>query len=236
MTDTSAMIRPRRSDDRGETRTSWLEGRHSFSFGSYFDPAHPGFRALRVLNEDVIAPLSGFGAHPHRDMEILTWLLDGQLEHRDSGGAHGILTPGTAQLMSAGRGIVHSEMNPSPDRATHLLQIWLHPDRDGRAPGYAERAIDSAAGIPIPIATPDGRDGSLRIHQDAAVSVLRLGDGDAHTWKLEPERHAWLQLARGDVALGDAVLHAGDGAAVSGERALSLRSDGDCELILFDLA
>lgn len=230
------MIEIRGSADRGTSRTSWLESRHSFSFAHYYHPAYMGFRALRVLNEDRVAPASGFGPHQHRDMEILTWLLSGELEHRDSEGSYGVLQPGTVQLMTAGRGIVHSEMNPSREKETHLLQIWLVPDRVGLAPGYQEADFALQPGIPQPLATPDGRDGSLRIHQDAGVYAVKLTTGGELVHPLTRGRHAWLQVAFGSVRVGNVMLGAGDGAAITRERQLTLKADTSSEVLLFDLA
>jgi redox-sensitive bicupin YhaK (pirin superfamily) len=230
------MIRVRSSEDRGRGRASWLESRHSFSFADYHDPDHMSFRALRVLNEDWIAPASGFGTHPHRDMEILTYPVAGELEHRDSQGGYSRLTPGRIQLMTAGTGIVHSEVNTSANETLHLLQIWLLPDRAGHAPGYQVRDIDFGAAPLHPLVTPDGRDGTLRIQQDALIHRLDLPAGVGLEHALAPGRHAWLQLIRGDATLNDTALAAGDGAAVSGESDLRVIATCDTEALLFDLA
>jgi redox-sensitive bicupin YhaK (pirin superfamily) len=230
------MLSLRCSEDRGASRTAWLDSHHSFSFADYHDPRHMGFRALRVLNEDRIAPRSGFGAHPHRDMEILTVPIAGVLEHRDSEGGHARLAPGRVQVMTAGTGIVHSEVNPSRDETLHLLQIWLLPSRAGLAPGYRELDVDPDAGPLQPLVTPDGRGGTLRIHQDAFVYRLRLEAGASLEHALAPGRHAWLQLVRGDASLDGVRMGAGDGAALSDASALRLSALEETEGLLFDLA
>jgi hypothetical protein len=231
------MITPRKSDDRGLTELDWLQSRHSFSFGDYHDPAHMGFRTLRVINEDHVAPAKGFGFHPHRDMEILTWVLAGELEHKDSLGNGSVIRPGDAQRMSAGSGIVHSETNPSPDATVHLLQIWILPERRGIAPGYEQKRIpdDARRGRLALIASPDGADGSLVLHTDARVYDGVLERGDEVALAL-PGRAGWLQVARGAVRLaGGEELVAGDAAAVQGELELRLVATEPAEVLAFDL-
>lgn len=235
------MIQWRKSGERGRGRESWLDSRHSFSFAHYFDPDHTRFRALRVLNEDWIAPGSGFGLHPHRDMEILTYPIAGTLEHRDSEGNASQLTAGRVQLMSAGTGIAHSEVNASND-TLHLLQIWLTPDRPGHRPSYQELDlhlhldIDTAKNPLRSIVTPDGRDGTLRIHQDVFVSRIALAQGEALEHALEPGRHAWLQIVRGRGTLDGDSFEPGDGAALTGESSLKIDASEETEALLFDLA
>jgi len=231
------MISIRRSADRGHFDFGWLDTRHTFSFGEYHDPRHVGFSDLRVVNEDVVAPGSGFPSHPHRDMEILTWVLSGAIAHRDSSGGGGVLRTGELQHMSAGRGIVHSERNASRTESLHLLQIWIEPSRRGLEPGYAQRAFPPAArlGRLGLVASPDGRDGSLRIAQDASLLVATLSAGDTAGHDLAPGRRAWVQVARGAIALGSHRLAAGDGAALEGETRIDVRATADAEVLVFDL-
>ena len=230
------MIRKRNAEDRGRSRLGWLDSRFSFSFADYHDPEQMGFRSLRVLNEDRIAPASRFGPHPHRDMEILTYPISGELLHRDSLGEESRLRAGRIQLMTAGTGIVHSEENPSDHEDLHLLQIWLLPDRPGHAPKYQERDIDLALGGLQLLAAPDGGDGALAIHGDASVHRLGLPAGSVLDYALAPGRHAWLQLVRGELDVNGTPLRAGDGAAVSRESVLRLAAKSDAEGLLFDLA
>jgi hypothetical protein len=231
------MITVRRSHERGRARLGWLDTRYSFSFADYHDPRFMGFRALRVLNEDRVAPGKGFPEHGHRDMEILTWVLSGELEHRDSLGNGSRIRPGELQRMSAGTGVKHSEFNPSAE-PLHLLQIWILPERDGLAPSYEQRHFPAAerAGRLRLVASRDGRDGSLRVHQDVAVHAALLGPGHAVAHALRPGRHAWLQVARGRCTLNGVALEVGDGAAVSDETSLRLERADDAEVLLFDLA
>jgi len=229
------MIDIRKSDERGRTRFEWLDSRHSFSFAEYMDPRAMGFRSLRVLNEDVIAPGAGFPTHPHRDMEILTWVLAGGLAHKDSMGHHAVLRAGELQRMTAGSGVTHSEFNDSQEEAVHLLQIWIVPEHRGLRPGYEQRSFELGPALRC-LASPDGRDASLSIHQDVAVYGARLAAGDEARHALGPERHAWVQVATGAVAVNGAALAAGDAAAVSGEEHIDLRASDAAEILLFDLA
>jgi quercetin 2,3-dioxygenase len=232
------MIRIRRADERGHLDHGWLDTRHTFSFGRYHDPSHMGFRALRVMNEDWVKPGRGFGAHPYREMEIVTYVLEGMLEHRDSLGGGGTIRPGEMQRMTAGTGIVHSEANPSQDESVHLYQIWLLPEREGLAPSYEQRAFPEAErrGRLRLVASPDGREGSLTIRQDAALYLGTLDADGEVSRAMTPGRHAWLQVLRGAVHLNGRPLAEGDGAAVSEEGLLSIRPDRPSEILLFDLA
>lgn len=233
------MITLRPGNERGHANHGWLDTYHTFSFANYYDPKFMGFRHLRVINEDWVEPSRGFGSHGHRDMEIVTYVLEGALEHKDSLGTGAVILPGEAQRMSAGTGIVHSEFNHSDSEPVHLLQIWILPDREGIEPGYEQKAfpIEEKLGKLRLIAAKDGRDGAVTIHQnvDLYTSVLKQGDRVSHD--LKPNRHAWLQVARGAVTLNGHALKAGDGAAVSEENRLDISStDNDSEILLFDLA
>jgi quercetin 2,3-dioxygenase len=232
------MITLRRSDERGRFDHGWLDTRHTFSFAGYYDPDHMGFRDLRVINEDLVAPGAGFPTHSHRDMEILTYVLEGQLEHRDSMGNRSVILPGEVQRMSAGTGVTHSEYNPSSTDRLHLLQIWIRPERAGLAPGYEQRAFAEAdrRGRFRVLAAPDGREGALTIHQDAALLGALASPGDELRHELLPGRHAWLHVTRGEVALNGHRLGPGDAAAFSDESRVSLTARSDAELLLFDLA
>jgi quercetin 2,3-dioxygenase len=230
------MIVKRASDERGRGRRSWLESRHSFSFGDYYDPGHMGFRALRVINEDTVAPKGGFPTHGHRDMEILTYVLEGALAHKDSLGNGSAIRPGEVQLMHAGTGIEHSEFNASGTEPVHLLQIWILPERAGFDPGYQQKEIPPGDGLLRLVASHDGKDGSLTIHQDTAVYAGKLKKGESADLPLAPGRHAWVQVARGAVDLNGTKLEAGDGAGVSEETKLAIAASGDSEILVFDLA
>lgn len=232
------MITLRRSAERGRFDHGWLDTRHTFSFADYRDPAHMGFRALRVINEDVVAPGEGFPTHGHRDMEILTYILEGALEHKDSLGSGSVIRPGDVQRMSAGKGVQHSEFNPDAQRPVHLLQIWILPDRSGLQPEYEEKHFPEAErrGVLRLVASREGRAGSLRIHQDADVLAGLLAPGDRAVHELRPGRHAWVQLARGRLRLNGQELRAGDGAALSDEPTLELEALEEAELLVFDLA
>jgi quercetin 2,3-dioxygenase len=228
----------RRAADRGHADLGWLDSRHSFSFAEYHDPAHMGFRALRVINEDRVAPGQGFGTHPHRDMEIFSYVLSGALEHRDSMGNGRVLNPGEIQLMSAGRGVTHSEFNPSRAEPVHLLQVWILPEQRGLTPSYTEWRPDErrARDPKVLMISPDGRDASARIHQQACVYRIRLAAGEVVEHELAPGRAAWIQVARGSLQFDGLTLGPGDGAARESAGALSLRALGDAEALLFDLA
>jgi len=232
------VIQVRRSEDRGHADHGWLDTRHTFSFADYDDPRYRGFRDLRVINEDHVAPGAGFPTHGHRDMEILTYVLSGAVEHRDSLGSRAVVRPGEVQRMTAGRGVMHSELNPSRDEPLHLLQIWILPEGAGLEPGYEQRAfpIDAERGRLTLVASHDGRDGSLTIHQDASVYAGALGAGDRVVHRIAPGRHAWLQVARGGVEVSGHALAAGDGLAASEEKELAIAAGGDAEVLLFDLA
>ena len=221
---------------RGGGATSWLDSRHTFSFANYFDRDHMGFRSLRVINEDWIAPAAGFGAHPHRDMEILTYTIEGALEHRDSEENVSTLRPGRVQLMRAGSGIVHSEINPLDDRTTHLLQIWIEPDERGLSPSYQEMNLELTSGVAVPVASKDGRAGGLDIHQDVTITATKLDPGDELCQPLLPNRHIWLHVISGSGTAWDLKLEAGDGLAVSDETKLVLGSSEGMEYLTFDLA
>lgn len=228
------MIEIRPSEERGHNKISWLDSRFTFSFDQYDDPQHVHFRALRVLNEDVIAPGQGFGMHPHRDMEILTWILDGAIEHRDSTGGSGVLRPGELQHMTAGTGVMHSEFNPSTKLPTHLLQIWLLPKQKGLTPGYEQLSFSDAElrGKFHHVAGPNA---AVTIHQDADLYIARLDEGANVTHTLE-RGHGWLQVARGKVRVNGKDLAAGDGAAISREAKVQVEAKGPSEVLLFDLS
>ena len=230
------MMKLRRANERGHADHGWLNARHSFSFGNYHDPRHMGFRSLRVINDDTVAAGAGFGTHPHRDMEIITYILSGALEHKDSMGNGRIIRAGEVQYMAAGTGVEHSEFNPSKDEAVHLLQIWIQPDRKGVTPRYAEKSFSNAATGRFHLAaSKTGRDGSIAIHQDADLWLARLEAGQQVTHKPAPGRHAWIHIAEGEVSLNGEPLHAGDAAAVSDEPALELRAAQPSQVLLFDL-
>ncbi len=232
------MITIRRSSERGHADHGWLNSYHTFSFASYHDPKHMGFRSLRVINEDRVAAGQGFGMHGHRDMEIVSYVLDGQLEHKDSMGNGEILKPGEFQRITAGTGILHSEFNPSPDTATHFYQIWLLPERKGIDPSYQQRSFDARDRLNRwqVVASPDAEDGSLLIHQDAKIHLADLSSGAELTYSLRADRHAWLQVLRGAVKLNGQQLETSDAAAVSEESLFRLTSEAGAEVMLFDLA
>jgi redox-sensitive bicupin YhaK (pirin superfamily) len=232
------MMQIRRGQDRGHFDHGWLNTYHTFSFADYSDPAQMGFRALRVINEDRVAPGMGFGMHGHRDMEIVTVVLSGALEHRDSLGNGEVLRPGEVQHMTAGTGIRHSEFNPSPTEPVHLYQIWLLPNRERLTPSYEQKAFTEAEKQDRwrLVASPDGGDGSLTIHQDARLYLASLTEAQELRHELSRGRHAWLQVLRGEVVVNGTTLTAGDGAALSDEAALSVRAASAAEVLLFDLA
>ena len=232
------MITLRPADTRGHFDFGWLDTCHSFSFGGYQDPAHMRFHALRVLNEDRVQPNQGFGTHGHQDMEILTWVLSGALEHQDSLGSRGVLRPGEAQVMSAGTGIRHSEFNASTTEEVHFLQIWLLPERLGLPPRYGQVAFDSSnlKNRLCLIASRDGSDGSGQIFQDTKIYVARLETGHWLNVDLPPGRAGFLQVATGTISLNGQGMHAGDGARIEGESSLAILAEASAEFLLFDLA
>ena len=231
------MMTIRRANERGHANRGWLDAHHTFSFADYHDPNWMGFRSLRVINDDTIAGGGGFGTHPHRDMEIITYILSGALQHRDSMGHEAVLKTGDVQRISAGTGIAHSEFNYSPIEPVHLLQIWIYPERKGVKPAYAERSLGNGSakqGLTL-VASRDGRDGSVSIHQDADLWLVRLGAGTGATHVLKPGRHAWVQVAEGEVSLNGQTLRAGDGAALSEEAQAALAAKAPAQALLFDL-
>ena len=232
------MITIRKADERGHADHGWLDSHHTFSFADYQDPAHMGFRSLRVINDDRVTPGAGFGKHGHRDMEILSYVLEGGLEHKDSTGGGGVIRPGEIQFMRAGTGVTHSEYNASKAELVHFLQIWIVPDTRGLAPRYDQNAFDADAARRgfVLLASKDGREGSIQVHQDVALSMTRLGEGDERAHALTPGRHAWVHVARGAVTLDAHALEEGDGAAVSEEAGVHLMGRGEAEVLLFDLA
>jgi len=234
------MITLRPSTERGHANHGWLDTYHTFSFDSYRDPKHMGFRSLRVINEDWVAGGQGFGMHGHRDMEIVTYILEGALQHQDSMGHGGVIRPGEVQRMTAGTGVEHSERNSSPSERVHLLQIWILPEARGLTPSYEQKmfAAEGRHGRLQLLASREARDGSVKIHQDAALYTAALAPKEAVTHQLATGRHAWLQVAKGAVTLNGTALQAGDGAAVSDESALEIAGAGDegSEILLFDLA
>lgn len=234
---TTTSLTVRRSDERGHANHGWLDSHHSFSFADYHDPAHTGFRSLRVINEDRVAPLGGFPTHPHRDMEIFSYVVSGRVAHRDSMGNERTLEPGEIQLMSAGSGVTHSEFNPSADEPAHFLQIWIHPRERGLEPRYTEWRPAADAGVALTLLiSPDGRDGSATIAQEADVHRLQLEAGDAADFEVRPGRGAWLQVIRGRLRVGETLLEAGDAASTEEAGPLHLRADGEgVEALLFDL-
>ncbi|WP_425410869.1 pirin family protein [Hyphococcus sp.] len=232
------MITIRKNIDRGQANHGWLDARHTFSFANYYHPDHMGFRSLRVMNEDRINPGAGFPTHPHDNMEIITYVIEGSLAHKDSTGGGGVITPGVVQYMSAGSGVTHSEVNASATEPLHLYQIWITPNVRGGAPRYEERKISNAAdGELALIASSDGRDGSFQIRQDADLFAARVKEGDNVRHTFAPGRAGWLQIARGGVELPEgSIMQAGDGAKIENMSAISLKALSDAEILLFDLA
>ncbi len=231
------MIAIRPATERGTTDFGWLDSRHSFAFGEYRDPAHTGFRTLRVINDDRVAPGGGFPTHPHRDMEILTWVLDGALEHKDSLGTGSVIRAGDLQRMTAGTGIAHSEFNPSQNEAVRLLQIWLFPEARGLTPGYDQKSFPAAEreGQLKLVASRTGRDGSISIAQHADLFAAALRPGQTVTHAFEPGRAGWVQVATGSVTLNGQLLEEGDGVAVTDEKAIELTGVTAGETLVFDL-
>lgn len=238
MKTTETILTIRLANERGHADHGWLDSHHTFSFADYYDPAHMGFRSLRVINDDRIAPGQGFGTHPHRDMEIFSYVLEGALQHKDSMGNGRVLKPGQIQLMSAGRGVTHSEFNPSPGEPMRLLQIWIQPRQRGLTPSYTEwHPQPGHADEPkVLVISPDGRDGSATIHQDAEVYRIRLQPGQTVTHELKAGRGAWLQIAEGAVTLNGVALATGDGASTEEPGTLKLTASKATEALLFDLA
>jgi redox-sensitive bicupin YhaK (pirin superfamily) len=228
------MLTIRKASERGHADHGWLDSHHTFSFADYYDPKHMGFHALRVINDDRVAGGGGFGAHPHRDMEIISYVLDGALEHKDSMGTGAVIRPGDVQRMSAGTGVVHSEYNASKDEEVHFLQIWIVPDKRGGTPGYEQKAFsnDDKRGRLRLVASPDGQDGSVTIHADAKVYAGIFGPGETAEAKV---RNGWLQVARGKVRVNGHDLGEGDGAAITGEP-LAIEGIDAGEILVFDLA
>ena len=232
------MIKFRDRMARGESRTGWLDSRHTFSFADYWDPAQMGFRALRVINEDRVIPGAGFPTHGHRDMEIVTYVLSGALAHKDSLGNGAVIRPGEVQRMSAGTGILHSEFNASKSEGVHFLQIWIVPDRAGLPPGYEQKTFPPAErhGRLRLVAAPDGAEGAVTLHQDARLYLAALGAGERVTHAIAKGRGLWLQVARGIVALDGTEMREGDGAAVEGQPSVAIAAETEAEVLLFDLA
>ena len=230
------MMKIRRANERGHAEHGWLDTYHTFSFADYYDPEWMGYRSLRVINDDLVMPGMGFGTHPHRDMEIITYVLDGSLEHKDSMGNGRIIRAGEVQYMAAGTGVRHSEFNPASDEAVHLLQIWIQPDQKGVTPRYAEKSMSAVeAGKLHLITSKTGRDGSIPIHQDADLWLGKLEAGNHVTHRLAPGRHAWVHVAEGDVTLNGEKLSGGDAAALDGETKLELGAEKPAQVLLFDL-
>lgn len=231
------MITLRRAQDRGHADHGWLDTYHTFSFADYYDPAHMGFRALRVINEDRVQPGRGFGSHPHRDMEIISYVLQGGLQHRDSMGNGSVIWPGEVQRMSAGTGVIHSEFNASREEPVHFLQIWLVPSARGIRPGYEQKRFDPDLldGRLHLVASPDGREGSMTIHSDANLYAGRFEAGSTGELPISPGRHAWVQVVRGQVRIDGHTLDAGDGAALSGVAAVRIEGGDRGEVLVFDL-
>lgn len=232
------MIQHHPASDRGVTNIGWLDSRHTFSFGEYYDPQRMGFRSLRVMNDDRVAAGKGFGAHPHRDMEIISYVLEGSLEHKDSLGNGSVLRAGQLQRMSAGAGVVHSEFNPSVVEPVRFYQVWIMPQAKGIAPSYEEldlSGMSAGDGLRL-VASRDGREGSVTIHQDAELWLGRLAAGESVEHKAQPGRGQYVQVLKGSVILGDQSLTEGDGATVEHEASLRLQADSESEVFLFDLA
>ena len=226
----------RKANERGHANHGWLDSYHTFSFANYYDSQWMGYRSLRVINDDLVMPGMGFGTHPHRDMEIITYVLSGALEHKDSMGNGRTIRPGEVQYMAAGTGIQHSEFNPSSEEAVHLLQIWIQPDRKSATPHYAEKSMkDAPEGKLNLVTSKTGRDGSIAINQDADLWLGKLGAGNRVTHTLAPGRHAWVHVAEGEVSLNGKTLSGGDAAAVDAQGSLELSATKPSQVLLFDL-
>jgi quercetin 2,3-dioxygenase len=226
----------RRANERGHANHGWLDTYHTFSFANYYDPEWMGYRSLRVINDDLVMPGNGFGTHPHRDMEIITYVLSGALEHKDSMGNGRVIRPGEVQYMAAGTGVQHSEFNPSNEEAVHLLQIWIQPDRKGTKPNYAEKSMkEKAEGKFHLITSKSGRDGSIAINQDADLWLAKLGVGNRVTHTLASGRHAWLHVAEGEVSVNGEKLSGGDAIAIDEQGTVELNATKPSQVLLFDL-
>lgn len=226
----------RKADERGHADHGWLNSHHTFSFANFYDPNWMGYRSLRVINDDLVQPGMGFGTHPHRDMEIITYVLSGALQHKDSMGNGRIIRPGEVQYMAAGTGVQHSEFNPSKEEAVHFLQIWIQPDEKGVKPRYAEKSMKEAPEGKLSLITSkNGRDGSIAIHQDADLWLGKLGAGNRVTHTITPGRHVWLHVAEGEVALDGKKLSGGDAAAIEEQGALELSASKPSQVLLFDM-
>jgi len=232
------MLQFRKSDERGLADHGWLKSRHTFSFAEYYDPKHMGFRALRVINEDRIEGGTGFGSHPHRDMEIISYVVKGALEHKDSMGTKAVIRPGEVQRMSAGSGVIHSEINAQANEETHFFQIWIRPHSPGGAPGYGQKSFESDLNSKkmVLVVSKDARDGSIGIKQDADMYISRLKAGDSFDFEIKPTRGVWVQVVKGRLNVNGTDLSTGDAAASENEERLSLKAVDSCEFILFDLA
>lgn len=231
------MITIRKSEERGHAAHGWLDSYHTFSFANYYDPEHMGYRSLRVINDDKVAGGTGFDMHPHRDMEIVTYLLSGALEHKDSMGNGEVMKPGDVQRMTAGTGVLHSEKNYSPIDPVHLLQIWILPEQKGLKPGYEQKSFSAELkpGKLVPVVSKEPKNGALKIHQDLELLIGKLGPGDKVSYELKPNRHAWLQVAEGSVTLNGKELKTGDAAAVENETSLTVTGKDNAQVLLFDL-
>ena len=229
------IVRP--SDERGHAEHGWLDSRHTFSFADYYDPRHMGFRTLRVINEDRVEAARGFGTHPHRDMEIISYVLEGGIQHKDSMGTGSVIRPGDVQRMSAGTGVTHSEYNASKTDPVHFLQIWLMPGKRGIAPSYEQKTfgVDEKQGRLRVVASPDGREGSISVNTDATLYAGVFAPGESAELPLAEGRHAWVQVARGGVRVNGTELREGDGAAISGESQVKVEGTGSGEVLVFDL-
>jgi redox-sensitive bicupin YhaK (pirin superfamily) len=225
-----------KANERGHANLGWLDSYHTFSFGEFYNPAQMGYRSLRVINDDLVMPGGGFGTHPHRDMEIITYILSGSLEHKDSMGNGRVIRTGDVQYMAAGTGVQHSEFNPAKDEAVHLLQIWIKPDRPGLTPRYAEKSFQNAPTGQLHLVTSKtGEANSIPINQDANLWLAKLEKGETVTHRLAPGRNAWVHVAEGEITLNGETLNGGDAASVNGETALELSTNKSAQVLLFDL-
>jgi redox-sensitive bicupin YhaK (pirin superfamily) len=232
-----AMMTIRKSNERGHAEHGWLDSYHTFSFADYYEPKWMGYRSLRVINDDLVMPGTGFGKHPHRDMEIITYILSGELEHKDSMGNGRVIRAGDVQYMSAGTGVLHSEFNPSKTEPVRLLQIWIQPDEQGVKPRYAEKSFkDAATGGLSLAASKSGKDGSIEIHQDAELWLGKFQAGEKASHELAKDRHAWLHVAEGEVEVNGSKLSSGDAVGITGESSLELKATKPSQVLLFDLS